>query len=66
MDKYRFIQVSWKGPTGGRKDAGYGCQQAAWMESDFLLSHLVIKIRFLKIFKGMNEQIYSLIEQKAG
>ena len=45
MEKYRFIHVSWKGPTGGCKDAGYGCQRAAWMESDFLLPHLVIKIR---------------------
>ena len=44
MEKYRFIHVSWKGPTGGRKDHGYGCQRAAWMESDFLLSHLVIKV----------------------
>ncbi len=37
MEKYRFIHVSWKGPTEGRKDSGYGCQRAAWMESDFLL-----------------------------
>ena len=44
MEKYRFIHVSWKGPTGGRKDSGYGCQRAAWMESDFLLSHRVIKV----------------------
>ena len=44
MEKYRFIHVSWKGPTGGRKDPGYGCQRAAWMESDFLLSHLCHKI----------------------
>ena len=34
MEKFRFIHVSWKGPTGGRKDSGYGCQRAAWMESD--------------------------------
>ena len=45
MEKYRFIHVSWKGPTGGRKEPGYGCQRAAWMESDFLLPHLVVKIR---------------------
>ena len=37
MEKYRFIHVSWKGPTGGRKDAGYGCQRAAWMEADFFV-----------------------------
>ena len=37
MEKYQFIHGSWKGPTGGRKDSGYGCQRAAWMESDFLL-----------------------------
>ena len=37
MEKYQFIHVSWKGPTGGRKDPGYGCQRAAWMEANFLL-----------------------------
>ena len=37
MEKYRFIHVSWKGPTGGRKNSGYGYQRTAWMESDFLL-----------------------------
>ena len=45
MEKLRFIHVSWKGPTGGRNNSGYGCQRAAWMESDFLLPHLVVKIR---------------------
>ncbi|MCD2491888.1 hypothetical protein LQE92_04510 [Lacrimispora sp. NSJ-141] len=39
MEKYRFIHVSWKGPAGGRKDSGYGCQRAALMEADFLLPY---------------------------
>ena len=37
MEKYRFIHVSWKGLSGGRNNSGYGCQRAAWMETDFFL-----------------------------